>query len=113
MLEYIVMSTKIVRNAEFMLKLAKQAAATRAVQNQLESATRLKAFETEREKELNELFEQIASYARHGAICIFFHENQLLKDIEIQRYLSKKGFTINSNSIQWSSPQPPKDEELR
>jgi hypothetical protein len=107
------MSTKIVKNAEFMLKLAKQASATRAVQNQLESATRLKEFETEREKDLNELFEQIASYARHGAICMFFHENQLLKDIEIQRYLIKKGFTINSDSIQWHDPHKSKDTELR
>jgi hypothetical protein len=107
------MSTKIVRNAEFMLRLAKQASVTRAVQNKLESAAHLKAFETAREKDLNELFEQIASYARHGAVWMFFHENQLLKDIKIQRYLSKKGFTINSNSIQWSSPQTPKDDELR
>lgn len=107
------MSTKIVRNAEFMLRLAKQAAATRAVQNQLESAAYINAFENEREKDLNELFEQIASYARHGAICMFFHENQLLKDIEIQRYLIKKGFTINSNSIQWHDPQKSKDTELR
>jgi hypothetical protein len=107
------MSTKIVRNAEFMLKLAKQASATRAVQNQLESAARIQTFETEREKDLNQLFEQIASYARHGAICMFFHENQLLKDIEIQRYLIKKGFTINSDSIQWHDPQNSKDTELR
>jgi hypothetical protein len=107
------MTTKIVRNAEFMLKLAKQASAARAVQNQLESAARLNAFETEREKDLNELFEQIAASAQRGAIRMFFNQNELLKDNEIQSYLSMKGFSISSNCIEWFSPLTPKDAELR
>jgi hypothetical protein len=77
------MTIKIVRNAEFMLKLAKQASAARAVQNQLDNAAHLLTFETKHEKELNELFEQIATSARRGAIRMFFHDNKLLKDNEI------------------------------
>jgi hypothetical protein len=61
------LTTKIVRNAEFMLKLSKQASASLAVQNHLDRVAHIKImFETKHEKELNELFEQIAASAQKG-----------------------------------------------
>ena len=107
------MSTKVLRNATFMLSLSQKAAASRAVENHLENAAALKKFEEERAVELDTLFSSIAESAQKGAIRMFFHTNTLLEDKEIQRYLSMKGFSVSSNCIEWFSPQPVKDAELR
>jgi hypothetical protein len=95
-----------------MLKLSKQASALMAVQNHLDRVAHIKMFETTHEKELNELFEQIAVSAQKGSIRMFFNQNELLKNAEIQSYLSLKGFTVLHNCVEWYNPLPAKDVDL-
>ena len=107
------MSTNVIRNAKFMLRLSEKAAASAAVERHLEQAASLKKFEKDREVDLDNVFTSIATSAQKGAIRMFFYENKLLEDKDIQKYLAMKGFSISHNCVEWFHPVSSKDADLR
>ncbi len=44
------------------------------------------------------------NHAKEGSTSIFIQEHVLLERTDIQDYLKKQGFTVRTNSIDWSNP---------